>query len=593
MRQVLYAHPVSVINKIILLLDGKQKKDLYFGAVCLVLTQLLEKSAPWILGDAVDAIVNSKSHGTSRVWIHIATLAWIAVGVYFIRTTSRVKLFNIGRDVEYELRNRILQKVHKLPQDTTAVQFKTGEVMSRATNDLTQVRLLVGFGILNTVNSFLALFLSLGLMGWISLLLTGWAVLPFMLVFVIAYWFSKMTFKWSSKAQRAMGEMSQRVQESVGGVRTIRSAGGFKREQKIFESLNHEVFEANLTLSLLRVLLWPTFSAMALAATVIVIMKGGDMVIAGTMSLGNITAFLGYLGQLLWPTLAMGWIMSIVQRGKASWIRIEAILDAEEERAPEHAITPHLSASPEIRFEHVDYAVDHKTILSDINMHIHSGSLVAIVGQVGSGKSALLDALGGLVPDTHLKGDIWLGSTPMSQIKKTELRKAVGYAQQNPFLFSTTIALNLSFGEASITEAHMWRALEQASLAEEVRKFPDGLDTMVGERGIQLSGGQRQRLALARALLSEPKVLLLDDPFSAVDAETEHKIIDGLEGLKQGRTTVLVTNRIAAAKKADHIMVMVQGCIQEEGTHETLMKRGGLYARLSHLQDMERAIDAA
>lgn len=557
------------------------------GVFLLLITNGLDKTIPWLLRLAVDALQAGRS---SDVGAYAAIAVGIAAGMWMVRAESRIKIFNVGRDVELDLRDSVLASVHRLGPSFFE-RMGTGDVMSRATNDLGQLRLLVGFGLLNVVNSIFAYAMGVAMMYVISPKLTAWALLPFPLFFVVTRTFARALYARSQGAQSALARLADCAQENVAGVRLVRAYALEAHEEARFEEASREAVDQNMRLVVLRGLMWPMLMLIGSLGTLMVLWKGGAMVLAGELTPGDFAAFNAYLGQLLWPTLAFGYLLSVVQRGRASYARVSEILgadpdvlEAEDARAPrgEGAISVRdLSASRGGR-----------PILDNLTLDVAPGSSLAIVGPVGSGKSTLAALFSRLLPTPQ--GSIFLDGEDVTRLSLRDLRRTVGYAQQDPFLFSTTIERNIAFGlddpSVADTPRRVREAARQAALLEEIEAFPEGFDTLVGERGVQLSGGQKQRVALARALLRDPRVLILDDPLSAVDARTERVILDALDRAGEGRTLILITQRVAAAARADRVVVLENGKVVESGTHAELVRSGGPYARLAARQRLEQEL---
>lgn len=563
------------------------RRSLIFGVLLLLATNGLDKAIPWLLAYAVDALTEGRLAEVGRyaLWvIGIAMVMWI------VRTASRMVLFNVGRDVEYELRNELLARLHLLG-GAFFRRMPTGDIMSRATNDLTQVRLLTGFGSLHVFNTVFAFGGALVLMFAISPWLTLWAFTPLPFFVIATRWFSRAMYSRSRDAQEALANLADRAQENLSGVRLVRAYGVEDHAERIFEEANQRALDRNMRLVVIRGVMWPVMMSLSSVATIVVIWVGGGMVVDGSLTIGEFAAFNAYLAQLIWPTMALGFILSVLQRGRVSYSRVREILDAEPEIV-EAADPKPVKGEGALAVTDLRYSYGEREVLKGIDLEIPAKGSLAVVGRTASGKSTLAALLPRLLPTPA--GSVTLDGEDVTELELAPLRKAVGYAQQDPFLFSSTIERNIAFAlddpSAPDAKDRVRAAAAEAAILEEIDALPDGFDTVVGERGVQLSGGQKQRISLARALLNEPTVLVLDDPLSAVDARTEATILKALDRAGEGRTLVLVTNRVAAASRTEQIVVLESGKVVERGTHQELKNAGGLYARIAQRQELEQEL---
>ncbi|MEM9187835.1 MAG: ABC transporter ATP-binding protein [Myxococcota bacterium] len=563
------------------------RQALLGGVLLLLVTNGLDKTIPWLLQNAVDALTEGRLSDVGYyAWIVVA----IAAVMWAVRSFSRIVIFNVGRDVEYELRNELLERVHRLGPSFFS-KMSTGDIMSRATNDLGQVRLYVGFGALNIVNASFAYVGAFGLMLAISAELTLWALAPLPLFVLATRYFSRAAFYRSREAQEALSVLAERAQEIISGVRLVRAYAVEEEVEARFEEANQNALRKNMRLVVLRGVMWPVLMGLSQLGALIVIWRGGLMVLDGELTVGQFAAFNAYLGQLIWPTMAFGFLLSVIQRGRASYQRVRSVLDVEPD-IQEVADPAPIGGEGKIEIRDLSFDRGEKRVLSHVDISVPAEGSVALVGRTGSGRSTLAALLPRLLPTPE--GSVFLDDHDVNDLRLRELRRTVGFAQQDPFLFSSTVAANIGLAlddpEEDGAMDSIRDAAAQAAILDEIESMPEGFDTVVGERGVQLSGGQKQRISLARALLNKPRVLILDDPLSAVDARTERTILNALDRAGEGRTLVLITNRIAASSKAEQIVVFDAGRVVERGTHEELVAAGGLYSRLAERQAIEQEL---
>lgn len=540
-----------------------------------------------MLSHAIDAL---REHKFDEMQFWALCVGVVAALMWTVRTWSRVRMFNVGRDVEYELRNRLLDKLHLLGPSFFR-KMPTGEIMSRATNDLAQIRLLLGFGTLNVVNSIFAYVGAVALMFAISPRLTMFALIPVPLFVFVTMRFSRAMFTRSVDYQKALGKLSERTQESLSGIRITRAHALEDFDIARFDEVNQAAVKQTMRLVTVRGVMWPVMVLFSSASVLIAVGVGGDMVLHQQLTAGQFFAFVAYLAQLTWPTIALGFILSVIQRGRASYGRIREVLDAVPDVADAANAKPaHVAPTGgELHVTGLSFSHGERAILSDVSFEVASGRSLAVVGPTGSGKSTLAALLPRLLPTPT--NTVALDGDDVTGLELRSLRRAVGFAQQEPFLFSSSVARNIGFSlddpGSPVAMEQIRDAARRAAVLEEIEGMPEGFETVVGERGVQLSGGQKQRVALARALLNQPTVLVLDDPLSAVDAKTEHVILEALDRAGEGRTVVLVTHRVAAAKRCDEIVVLAEGRIVERGTHEELLTRKGFYSQIAARQQAE------
>ncbi len=558
------------------------------GSVMLGVQQLLMAKRDYLVKGAVDAISVQQAEVAARGAFLILVVSVVAM---VARLGSRTTIFTAGRTVEYELRKALLHQLHRLGPSFFGT-MPTGEIMSRATNDLHQVRLLLGFGVLNVVATVFSLGSALYVMIDISGRLTLAALSTFPILALVTRSFSIAMFARNRENQEAIGAMSDRVLASLAGIRVVRSFAMEDAELRAFEGANQSYLVKSLRLAKLRGAMWPVMGTVSAIGVLVVFWYGGSLLLHDPeFTTGDFVAFWLALMRLTWPMLAVGFIVSIVQRGRAGYERLKAIFDAVPDVAGGSRLAPK-TVQGELRVEGLGFAYGDRRVLDDVSFEVPAGTSLAILGRTGSGKSTLAALLSRLLPSD--RGTVFLDGRDVSQLPLEWVRAAIGYAQQDAFLFSTTVANNVGYA-LDDPDAHrdlIERAAQEAQVLDDVQALPDGFDTVVGERGVQLSGGQKQRVALGRALIREPAVLVLDDPLSAVDARTEAAILEAIDRQAELRTVLLITHRIAAARRCDQVMVLERGRVIEQGSHDELIEAGGVYALFAEEQQMEEELAA-
>lgn len=518
------------------------------------------------------------------------TLVLVALGAFGVRVMSRVALFNGGRIAEYELRRALLYRLHKLGPSFYR-RMSSGEIMSRVTNDLAQVRLLLGFGVLNVINTLFALISALSVTLSISwkLTLASLSMLPVLML--VTQRFSSLIYTRTRDNQDAIGKMSESVQSSIAGVRVVRSFALEDAELERFEKTNQLYLDKSLALARLRGSMGPIMQAIVSVGILIVFWYGGHLMLHDELSAGGFLAFYRALARLTWPLIALGFLVGLVQRGRASYARLEEIYQAEPDivDGPKSSTTLGRGA---LEVRGLSFAHGDQKVLDDVSFEVPAGGSLAIVGRTGSGKSTLAVLLPRLMPTPA--GTVFLDGEDICDLPLETVRSAVGYAQQTAFLFSTTIGRNIGYvldepdTEPSLKTIR--EAAREAHVLDEVMALPDRFDTIVGERGVQLSGGQKQRTALARAFVAQPKIMVLDDPLSAVDARTERAILDAIDRQRAQRGVILITHRVAAAARCDRVLVLDEGRVVEQGSHDELIAKGGIYAVFAEEQRIEQEL---
>jgi ATP-binding cassette subfamily B protein len=560
------------------------------GALCLLATATLVMWIPWWIREAVRII---ESGGPLRdVTFYAAVIAGAALAQAIVRTCSRALIFNAGRDVEYDLRNDLFAHLQKLPPSFYQAQ-RTGDLMSRVINDISAVRVMLGPGILNFVNAPLYLVYALALMLSMDVRMTLAALIPFPLLILAIAKFRGRILKSSLEVQQQMSSLSSHVQENLSGMHVVKAYSQEESQTRQFITLNEDFQAKSLELARMRGIITPVMQGFNALTVLIVLWYGGVRVIRGDLLVADIVAFVAYLNVLAWPTAAFGWMLSLVERGRAAMKRLEEILRTTPDIAsPQEALTlPRLKQG--IEFRNVSFAYNrHQNghgVLESINFSLPVGRSVGLVGRIGSGKSTVAQLLPRLFDVSS--GAVLMDGQDIRKFSLRDLRKTLGYVPQDPFLFSTSLKRNLAFGRDEVSNVDLARAITIAKLDRDLEIFPEGVNTVVGERGVTLSGGQKQRATLARALLMDPPVLILDDCLSSVDAQTEAEILQGLRSILKEKTCLIISHRISAVKEADEILVIEEGKIIERGTHEELVQRGGVYADLYQQQQLSEELE--
>ncbi len=562
------------------------------GGICLLATASLAMAVPYLLKRAIDAI--SLPDGLAQVATFALVIIGVAVVQGIVRTWSRALIFNVGRDIEFDLRNDLFAHLQRL--DASFYQReRTGDLMSRLINDVTAVRMMLGPGILNVVNTPIYYAYGLAIMLTLDVPLTLASLLPYPILLWAVKGFSRRIMERTLRVQEGLATLTSRVQENLSGLHVVRAYAVEERESAAFDASNAVFKEQSMELARVRGQLVPLMRTASTLGTLVVLWFGGARVVQGHLTVGDLVAFLGYLNLLAWPTMALGWMLSIVQRGRAAMLRLDHILQTVPAlQDPADAIALHdVRGAIELAGVTFRYPNDdaRAAALQDVSLSIPAGSTLALVGRTGSGKSTIASLLPRLY-DVDA-GSIRLDGVDIRRLRLADLRRAIGFVPQDPFLFSATVADNIRFASPRASMAEVERAARLAGVADDIASFPRGYDTEVGERGITLSGGQKQRLTLARAILADPRILILDDALSSVDARTERRILASLAELRQGRTTVVITHRVATIQDADRIAVVEDGRIVEQGSHDELLARDGVYADLFRQQSLEEELEAS
>jgi ATP-binding cassette subfamily B multidrug efflux pump len=617
------------------------KRMVAVGLLALALTGLAGALPQLIIGAITDCLQASPLplstlSGTARALLHPLFAFYVpmsrhAVGLYciilvvvmlvkgFFSFWTRWILIGVSREIEYDLRNDLLTRLLVLDPEFYS-RNRTGDLMSRVTNDLNAVRMVLGPGIMYTANTIATSVLAVYFMTKLSVPLTLWVLLPVPLVVVSVWYFGQVIHRLSVQIQAALGVLSTRAQENLTGVRVIRAYVQEKPEIESFDRANRDYVDTNIKLIGSWSLFFPALAALIGLTIMILLGMGGVEVVDHRVSLGTFLAFYSFLIQLVFPMIAIGFVTNIFQRGAASMGRLNYVLNAQpniqdapsaqteapkgsaggngpgHERAAEESRGGQSDIRGEIEFRHLTFSyptgptgAPGPAVLRDINLRVPAGSTLAIVGPTGSGKSTLAALIARLWEAPP--GTVLIDGRPIREYSLEILRRSIGFVPQDTFLFSETLRENIAFGVEDSAEEHILEAVEIAGIAGEIQSFPARFDTMVGERGITLSGGQKQRTSLARAILRQPRILVLDDSLSSVDTDTEERILRGLREVMRQRTTILIAHRISTVKGADQIIVMRDGQVIERGSHDELLSLGGYYADLYQKQLLEEELE--
>src|SRR5579863_6135805 len=564
----------------------KYRRSYVIGTLCVFLNNGVWILFPQVIRRAVDDL----HLGITRQKLVTYAMLLLAVactkGIFQFLT--RWIVIGISREIEFDLRNDLFRHLESLSYSYYQ-RTRTGDVMARATNDLNAVRMLLGPAIMYSANTIVFTAGALAFMLSISPKLTLYAFLPLPVVSITIQYFGRLIHERFERIQAMFSEISARAQENFSGARVIRAYVQEEPEIESFEAANREYIGRSLKLVRLMGMLWPTLETMLGLAIVLVLWLGGREVLHSRITVGEFVAFNTYMVQLTWPVIALGWVINIFQRGTASMGRINEIL---VER-PEIEDGPGLKADStqiqgEIEFRNLNFSYNGTPVLHDVDLRIPAGSSLAIVGPTGSGKTTLVS----LIPRIYdaAPESIWIDGRPIRDYPIAGLRSQIGFVPQETFLFSESVRGNIAFGAPAAKDSDIRAAAQAASIAEDIESFPEQYQTLVGERGITLSGGQKQRTAIARALIRNPRILILDDALSSVDTHTEDKILNHLREVMQGRTTIFISHRVSTVRNADRIAVLHDGHIVELGTHDELLALNGYYSDLYNKQLLEEEL---
>ena len=578
------------------------------GAVFLVGTTAIQLLAPWVLKLAIDNLAVepqtvSISSQRDSLGFYASLIVAIAVAGGLCRFAMRRLIIGASREIERDLRNDFFGHLQRLPLSYFQAS-RTGDLMSRATNDLAAVRMMMGPAVMYSATTSITFVVAVAMMLSLSPVLTFYALLPLPVVSVVVKWFGSAIYHRSERIQEQLSNLSAVVQEALAGVRVVRAYRREGVEMTRFRASNQEYVTRSLAMIRLQGAFHPTLSLFLGLSSLVVLWMGSQYVINGRMTVGEFVAFNAYVVMLAWPMIAFGWVTNMLQRGMAAWQRMLDVLEVDPTIRDSARTTRPKDGRIRgtVEFRNLSFSYNGREVLSNISARVEPGQVLALVGPTGSGKSTLVDLVPRLFDPSP--GTVFIDGIDIRDLPLATLRSAIGYVAQEPFLFSDTVRENVLFGLRSHTRPDVaggeWsdadqyqadQAVRLAQLQADIDGFPQGLTTAVGERGITLSGGQKQRAALARALVTDPRILILDDALSAVDTQTEEQILNGLREVMRQRTSIIVSHRISTVRDANVILVLREGRVAEQGTHAQLIANKGLYAELHRKQLLEDALE--
>lgn len=567
---------------------SRYRRQMVLGIGALILKDVFAAAQPLIIGLAIDNLI--RNFDLQKLLLFAASLIGLSALKGVFQYWMRVIIIGVSRDIEYDLRNDLFEHLVTLSGDFYS-KYRTGDLMARATNDLNAVRMMLGPGVMYWTETVLTMILAVGVMLSVDWPLALTALAPAPVISFVVIRFGNFIHVRFERIQAMFSDISSRVQENLAGVRVVRAYTQEQHEMRRFELLNRDYIRENVRLARAQGMFMPTLQALIGAGFLCVLWAGGSRLLAGKISIGSFVMFNTYMGMLVWPMIALGWVVNLTQRGTASLSRIDELMQQKPSiAAPAHPVELREPGRGEIEFRNVTVEFGGRKALDDVSLRIEAGSTVAIVGHTGSGKSTLVHLIPRMLDPAA--GSVLFDGHDVRTFDPGDLRRQIGFVPQETFLFSDTLAGNIAFGVPGAELPAIQQAAEIAGLAPDIAGFPDGYETLVGERGITLSGGQKQRTAIARAILREPPVLILDDALSSVDTLTEERILNALQDTMRRRTTILISHRVSTVRGADKIFVIEFGRIAEEGTHGELVARGGYYADLYQKQLLEEELEA-
>jgi ATP-binding cassette subfamily B protein len=569
---------------------GRYRLRLALGGASLIMCDVLALAIPWILKTAIDAL--SRGITKAELLSYAGLMVVITAGAAVFRFLMRRIMIGVSRRIEVDMRADFFAHLQSM-SPAFYHRHRTGDLMALATNDLNAVRTLVGPAVMYSMNTVVIGTLAIALMSYLSWQLALAALAPMALLTVGVYHSIKVIHRLFETVQEKFSSINARAQENLSGIRVVKAYAREDYETREFGTASSDYVDANMKLFKVQALLHPLLATIAGLGVLSILYFGGRMVIDGEITLGTFVAFNGYLTMLVFPVIAAGWVMNMTEQGLASMQRINSVMAEAPEITDARARPDAVPADASVQFENVSFRYarggDRGDVVRNVTFEVRNGETIAIVGATGSGKTTLIALLMRLYDTTA--GRVVIGGHDVREIPLQTLRGMIGLVPQDIFLFSESIRENIAFGAADLTDPVLEAVSKTAAVHEEIQAFPNQFNSMIGERGINLSGGQKQRVAIARALARQPRILVLDDALSSVDATTEENILRSLEGELESRTAILISHRISTARQADRVIVLNDGEIAEQGTHEQLVALGGIYAEMNHKQMLMVALD--
>ena len=567
----------------------QEKKSYLTGTILLSIVAFLGLLPPKIVGMIVDEI--SKQTLTTAILMKwIIVLIVTALIMYILRYYWRIMIFGSSVKLARQLRNRLYYHFTKM-SSSFYQRYRTGDLMAHATNDLQAIQGVAGSGVLTLVDSLLTgSFVVIAMAVTISWKLTLIALIPMPLMALLTNYYGSLLHKRFHHAQAAFSSLNDKVQESITGIKVIKTFGQENEDIAVFRAQSEDVVKKNVAVARVDALFDPTISFIVGTSFFLSVVFGARFVLAGEMTIGELISFTAYLGLLIWPMLAFGFLFNIMERGRASYDRVEKLLSEKAEiEDDDRALSVVPTGDIVYDIQSFTYSNEDQPVLQNIHFELKKGETLGVVGKTGAGKTTLMKML--FREFDGEKGYVLFGGKNIQDYKVDRLREAIGYVPQDHFLFSATVGENIAFGAPAFGQSQREAAAKMAQIHDDILQFTDGYDTLVGERGVALSGGQRQRISIARALILNPEVLILDDALSAVDAKTEEAILHTLKQERAGKTTMIASHRLSAIKHADLILVLDQGRIVESGIHEELMEKESWYQKMYMHQQLEELVE--